>query len=51
MNRIKQILRALLMAYVALGVVIGGCYAIGQLAKRALPPVRFQVQQRTQPNP
>jgi hypothetical protein len=47
MERIKQTLKALLLAYVALGVVIGGCYAIRQLTKRALPPVTFEVQERT----
>ena len=50
MERIKQTLKVLLLAYVALGVVIGACYTIRQLTKRALPPVTFQVQERTPPN-
>jgi hypothetical protein len=42
MNRIKQTLKVLLLAYVVLGVVIGAFYTIRQFTKRALPPVTLQ---------
>ena len=37
MEKIKQILKTLLLAYVALGVVIGGFYALRQFMIRVPP--------------
>jgi hypothetical protein len=49
MEKIKQTLKALLLAYVTLGVVIGACYTIRQLTKRSLPSVMFEAQEKTPP--
>ena len=50
MERIKQTFKVLLLAYVALGVVVGAFYTIRQLTKRSLPPATFETQERTAPN-